>query len=186
MDLLNKHYSALKLGNEDGLKYYMRVHGPSLRYFAFGLVKDKRLAEELVSDSFVKLWQGRSKIRSESSIKAFLFISIKHACLDQVNLLSHRAIHHDNELEFLENPSEDILTKMIQTELIRMIAVQVEKLPKLQSKVFKMTYFEQMDTEEISTQLGKSPSSIYFARSKALAALKRAFGIKHYANYKEG
>lgn len=186
MCLLNKYFSALKLGQEDGLKNYMKVHGPSLRYFAFGFVKDKLLAEEIVSDSFVKLWQGRDKIRSESSIKAFLYISTKNACLDQLELLSNRATHQADELEFLENPSEDILTKMIQTELIKMIAAEVENLPKLQSRVFKMTYFEQMDTEEISVELGKSSSSIYFARSRALATLKKSIGLKNYTNYHGG
>lgn len=186
MDSPKKHFSTFKLGKEDGLKHYMRVLGPSLRYFAFGFVKNKQLAEEIVSDSFVKLWQGKEKIGNESSISAFLYISTKNACLDQLDLLHNRAVHNQEELAFIENPSEDILTKMIQTELIKLIAAQADKLPSLQAKIFKMTFFEQMETEEICAELGKSSNSIYFARSKALIAIKKALGLKYPFTYHNG
>lgn len=185
MILPDLHLSALISGQENGLKHYMKLHGSSLRYFAFGIVKDKLLAEEIVSDSFVKLWLGRDRISSESSIKAFLFISTKNACLDQNNLLRNKMVHDNEILDELICPNEDMLTKMIQIELIKLIVDEVDKLPKQQAKIFKMTYFDQKETDEICEELGVTASSIYFARSKALATLKKAFGFKRNPNIQE-
>lgn len=186
MNSPNPHLSALICGQEDGLKHYMKLYGTSLRYFAFRIVKDKLLAEEIVSDSFVKLWLGRNKIKSESSIKAFLYISTKNLCLDHVNLIKNKVIHENDEtLNELLSPSEDMLTKMIQMELIKLIVEEVDKMPKQQAKIFKLSYFEQKETEEIIDELGVSASSIYFARSKAIASLKKAFGFKRNLNIQE-
>lgn len=163
----------------------MKVHGSALRYFAYGFLRDKALAEEIVSDAFVKLWTGRDKLHTESSVQAFLYISTKNACLDERNRLRNRTIHDNSLLEELESPSEDTLTRMIQVELIKLIIAEVDHLPLQQSKVFKLTYFEQMKTEEISKELGISASSVYFARSKALSSLKKMLGFKGHKNLQE-
>lgn len=155
----------------------MTVHGSALRYFAYGFVRNKALAEEIVSDSFIKLWEGRDKLLTENSVRAFLYISTKNACLDEQNSLRNRAIHDHSVLEELISPSEDTLTRMIQAELIQLIVAEVDRLPGQQSKVFKLTYFEQMKTDEISKELGVSASSIYFARSKAISTLRKALGF---------
>lgn len=185
MDSPNQYLAALKAGQEPGLTYYMKLHGAALRYFAFRMVKNKALAEEIVSDSFVKLWQGKDRVVSESSLKAFLFISTKNACLDQADLLRNKAIYDLDILDELVSPNEDILTKMIQIELIKLIVEEVDKLPTQQAQVFRMTYLEQKETEEICQELGASASSIYFARSKALAAIKKTFGFKRNLNLQE-
>ncbi|WP_144043740.1 sigma-70 family RNA polymerase sigma factor [Sphingobacterium cellulitidis] len=185
MNFPNPQLAALTSGQEFGLKHYMKVHGSALRYFAFSIVKDKSVAEEIVSDSFVKLWTGREKVSTESGIKAFLYISTKNACLDHINLLKNKVVHDYEILDELTSPNEDILTKMIQIELIKLIVEEVEKLPKQQARIFKMTYFEQKETDEICDELGLSSSSIYFARSKALATLKKAFGFKRNPNFQE-
>lgn len=185
MSLPNLYFLALKSGREDGLKHYMKVHGSALRYFAYGFLRDKALAEEIVSDAFVKLWTGRDKLHTESSVQAFLYISTKNACLDERNRLRNRTIHDNSLLEELESPSEDTLTRMIQVELIKLIIAEVDHLPLQQSRVFKLTYFEQMKTEEISKELGISASSVYFARSKALSSLKKMLGFKGHKNLQE-
>lgn len=185
MNSLNPHLTALISGQEDGLNYYIKIHGSALRYFAFCIVKDKLLAEEIVSDSFVKLWLGRDKISTEANIKAFLYISTKNACLDQANLLRNKYVHDDDFLDELICPNEDILTKMIQIELIKLIVEEVNKLPKQQAEIVRMTYFEQKETDEISKELGITANSIYFARSKALATLKKTFGFKRNPNIQE-
>ena len=185
MNFSNPHLEALISGQEQGLKHYMKVHGSSLRYFAYRIVRDKYVAEEIVSDSFVKLWTGKDRIKSESSIKAFLFISTKNACLDHTNLARNKIIHDNEMLDELVSTNEDVLTKMIQLELVKLIVEEVEKLPKQQAQIFRMTYFEHKETDEISSELGVSANSIYFARSKALAALKKAFGFKRNPNLQE-
>ncbi|WP_185212380.1 RNA polymerase sigma factor [Sphingobacterium mizutaii] len=185
MNFPNPHLEALISGQEQGLKYYMKVHGSTLRYFAYRIVRDKYVAEEIVSDSFVKLWVGKDRIKSESSIKAFLFISTKNACLDHTNLVRNKIIHDNEMLDELVSTNEDVLTKMIQLELVKLIVEEVEKLPKQQAQIFRMTYFEHKETDEISSELGVSANSIYFARSKALAALKKAFGFKRNPNLQE-
>src|SRR5690606_16352483 len=101
---------------------------------------DKEAAEEIVSDSFYKLWQGRENAKSVESIKAFLYISTRNACYDYSGKLKNRVHSEEDALETLVCQNSDILTQIIYTELIQLIAQEVDKLPQQQAAVFRMTY----------------------------------------------
>lgn len=182
VNLPNRHFLALQKGQESALTHYMKTHGSALRFFAFQFLRDKALAEEVVSDAFVKLWQGRSKLKSESSIQAFLYISTKNACLDECKKTRPKLVHDPAILNEVISPTDNILHHMIHVELIQLLVAQVNRLPAQQADVFKLTYFEELETEEISQRLGISTNGVYFARSKALSRIRKTMrrtALKH-------
>lgn len=176
------HFENLMLGYESGLKYYISKFGHSLRYFAFSVTKDKGISEEIVSDSFYKLWSSRSRIKSEQSIKSYLYIVTRNACFDFVAKVENKAYFEPDSLDSLTNLEPDFLTKIIYTELLELIAAELTNLPQQQADVFKLAFLEGLSAHEISTQLGTSLNNVYFAKSNALKTLKKVFKLKklHY------
>jgi len=53
-----------------------------LYYFAKRFVLDRQDAEDIVAESFIKLWRLRENFDNPQSIKAFLFITTRNGCLD--------------------------------------------------------------------------------------------------------
>lgn len=179
-----KYLQMLHAGDEAGLRYFMSWHGEHLRFFAYKITKNKEVSEEIVSESFYKLWQGREKAKSVGAVKSFLYLITRNACYDHIGSSYHKTVDLGDELlwDTVEG-GKDILTHIIYTELIGQIVAELEKLPKQQAEVFRLSYLEGMDTQEICETLGTTASSVYFARSKAISALRVIFKEKDFSIY---
>lgn len=175
--------SDLRNGKEAGLTFYMSKYGSSLRFFAYSIVKDKGAAEEIVSDSFYKLWNGRERTKTEDNVRAFLYLSTRNACYDYVDLNVNRAKYDSDALDMLIQPDQDFEAQIIYNELLNAISKELEKLPATQAKVFKMSFFEGLETKEICDMLDTTPSTVYFAKSKAIQTLKEIFKEKNLKYY---
>ncbi|MFD1771454.1 RNA polymerase sigma factor [Sphingobacterium suaedae] len=174
----------LQFGNELGLRYFMSRFAEGLHFFAYSITKNREVAEEIVSESFCKLWLGRTKAVSVQAVKSYLYLVTRNACYDYVDSTYYKAVDLGEELLWnkIENRS-DILTQIIYSELIEQIVNELEKLPKYQAEVFRLAYLEGLDTQEICALLGTTANNIYFARSKALSALKLVFKKKDISLY---
>ena len=155
---IDQYLQQLQQGSEAGLRYFMSKYTKPLRFFAFSILRDKEVAKEIVSDSFFKLWNGRGKVRSEDSVKAFLYIATRNACYNHL-ASSETKRKSDQELEEdilkgIVAPGADILTSIIHTELVQQVAALVDQLTEQQAKVFRMSFFDDLSTEEICEELG--------------------------------
>lgn len=170
--------NSLKLGREEGLTAIYREYKHALLYFSLQFV-DRETAEEIVSDSFIKVWKLREHFHSEEKLKAFLYISTKNACLNHLRKPQSKWQLEDmnawNESLF-EEP--EIYSKILQTELLKQIYAEVSKLPEKQRDVFRMTYLEDMTVDEISKRMNISPNAVYIYRSRAIAWLKNSSKLK--------
>ncbi|WP_257670197.1 RNA polymerase sigma factor [Parapedobacter tibetensis] len=174
-----QYLRQVQLGQESGLMYFMSKFGKSLRFFAYSIVQNKEVAEEIVSDSFYKLWKGRDRVKSVDSMKAFLYITTRNACYDYVGSPKNNLKTEEEEaLADLVEPDADILTQMIHVELVDIVVQEVNNLPEQQATIFRMSYLEGLSTQEICERLGTTTNTVYFARSKALTTLKKVFEQK--------
>lgn len=174
-----KYVDILSTGNELGLKYFIGQLGDPLHFFAFKITKSKEVSEEIVSEAFCKLWERREKMTSYEKIKSFLYLVTRNACYDHMGSAYQKKVSfsHDDWTS-LESKDDDMLGQIIYVELIMQVVEELEKLPKQQADVFRMSYLEGMDTKEICDLLGTTASTVYFARSKAISTLRMIFKEK--------
>lgn len=169
----------LRLGNEFGLRYFMSEFSESLFYFAYEIVKNREVAEDIVSESFFKLWSKGADANSLDWLRSFLYIVTRNACYDYVGSGYSKAITLQVE-EMLDREEDraEILTQIIYLELLDQVVGKLKKLPKLQAEVFRMSYLEGKGTQEISEALHTTTSNVYFVWSKALSTLMVIFRQK--------
>lgn len=167
-------------GTEKGLNKVFQLYNRPLLYFSLQFVKRRQVAEEVVSDIFVKAWKLRNNFEDINKLKAFLYISVKNASLNY--LRSSYARHEINpieEWEDLECLDSDIFVKIVKTELIKSIYDEMSRLPEKQREVFILTFIEDLEVEEISKKLGISASAVYANKSRAIAALRNNLRPSH-------
>lgn len=169
----------LQAGRESGLRYFIRLHGKSLRFFAYTLIRRKEVAEEIVSDTFVKLWHRRERFVTAEKVKAFLFIATRNACYDHLDSPRSRSYDDVDMMGQLQHPQPDLLAKLIENELVELVYHEINNLPPQQSAVLRMSFIEGMTTQEIGNELGISSNAVFLARSRALARLRVVFQDKH-------
>jgi len=171
-DLINE----FKKGDPQAFSSYFHLHYRPLCYFAAQLVNSQQDGEDIVKDTFVKLWQKHTDFDSSQNIKAFLYISTRNACL---NFLRHLQVKESSRKELIyleeEKGEELVLNQMIRAELMQEIYSEIEKLPERRREVFKMAYLEGMKNEEIADQMNISIHTVKEHKGKALYSLRLRF-----------
>lgn len=158
-------------------KTFDGVHGyysRPLQHFALSYVHNRVLAEEIVSDSMLKLWNNRQRIRTAQQIKAFLYIATRNACID--SLRSSRTLPTGDLPENandLGGQDPDVYNRILYAELLQQIEEAVVRLPFSQQTVFRKSFLEGKTTDEIASETGMTESSIFTQKSKAVSALRK-------------
>lgn len=174
-DLILVDIDQFKAGDRKMFDGIYRYYSRSLQHFAFSYVKDRGVAEEVVSDTMLKLWNNRMQIKTQSQIKAFLYIATKNACIDSIR--SHRVMEDlPIEADNLMSEAPEVYNRILYTELLQQIEEAVNQLPPSQQCVFRMSFLEGKTTEEIAKETGMTVSSIFSQKSKAISALRKLLG----------
>lgn len=69
------------ISDRSAYEQLMNTYYPPLCYFAFQLVDDYSLAEEIVLAAFQRLWNSRQLFKSATAIKLFLYVSVRENSL---------------------------------------------------------------------------------------------------------
>ncbi|MDG5800981.1 RNA polymerase sigma-70 factor [Marinilabiliaceae bacterium ANBcel2] len=148
-----------------------------LFYLAVGYVNDYTRAEDLVHDAFIKLWERRKDLYSDSNVKNLLYTITKHNCL---NHLRQQEIIAKNcrdylipELKYRQEALDNFANSFEDVESLLVIVERaIDNLPEDIRMVFKMNRFENLTYREIASKLDVSPKTVEARISKALKLLR--------------
>jgi RNA polymerase sigma-70 factor (ECF subfamily) len=152
-------------------KVYEYFYRP-LFYFASQIVVDEPEAQDIVSETFRKLWQLHENFESLVNIKAFLYITTRNNCFnflksgqrDRSKQLSYSLSQVKNE--------EAVINSIIKTELLEEIRREIEELPEQQRIIFKLFYLESLSMDEIATRLNLRSGTVRMNKLRALKHLR--------------
>lgn len=146
-----KHKSAFEL-------FFKEQYSPLCR-FAFPYLKDADEAEEVVQNCFVKLWKDREQLQIESSVKAYLYASVRNACLNQIKHSEVKETYKKHQ-EYQDEATYSLNGELEGSELQDKINIAIENMPEQRRKVFRMSRFEGLKYKEIAEQLNISPKTV--------------------------
>jgi RNA polymerase sigma-70 factor (ECF subfamily) len=152
---------------------YEKYYAPFCLY-AKRFIEDKCVREDLVSESFITIWDKKSTIDFKSkTIAGYLKICIKNSCLNYIR-------HQNYELKYIENeqftqPSyahsiDDIFTL---EELYDMLNEALKKVPSVYREVFEKTFFHHKKRKEIAEELNISIKSVERYKQKTLELVRQ-------------
>lgn len=149
-----------------------------LQQFAFSFVKSRELAEEIVSDVFLKIWLNRSELQQVENLKVYLYVSIKNTSLKYL-LKQHRqvAISIDElevELESFSRTPEEI---MLTAEMLNKIKESVNSLPPRCKIIFKLIKEDGLKYKEVAEILNISIKTIDNQLAIALKKISKALSV---------
>ena len=131
----NQHIKTLlvRISNGDdekAFKQFFDLYAGRLFHFAMSFLKNKFLAEEVVSDVFFKVWLNRSALVGYENIKAYLFKATYHTALNYLDEVRRKEAISLEDLEI--DLGVDLIcpeTDLINRELKGIIENAIESLP---------------------------------------------------------
>jgi RNA polymerase sigma-70 factor (family 1) len=171
-----KILNNLKLGSPDAFKELFDLYYLPLSTYALKYCDSFSLAEDIVQDLFVKIWDEKLYMNFDNQIGPYLFKSIKNNALQaskQKNKYHFVKIEeHVNNMIFDEN----LDIKYIEEEKKKLFA-EIESLPTKCQEVFKAIVLDNLKYKEVALQLGISVNTVKTHYSRALKQLRHVIEI---------
>lgn len=170
IDLLD----GFRKGDETAIRKLYSLHYRPLCYFNQKLVNCKQEAEDISTETFLKLLQKKEDFDCLSDIKSFLFTASRNACFDFLRKEKrHNKSHQEISLSlpFEEHFGEQ---EMLTAKVLQSIYAEVENLPKQCQQIFKSIFIEGKSTTSIAEEMGISTQTVLNQKTKALQKIRSA------------
>ena len=166
----------LKRGEEKAYQFLFENYYLPLCRLANFYVGDPYVAENLVEDLFYYLWKERETLQIHSSLKNYLFTSVRNRSLNHLKQShnTHETNFSKEVIDYKEFPSNElsILMKLTEQELVEKIKNCVEGLPDECRTVFRLSRYENLSYKEISEKQDISVNTVRYHIKNALATLR--------------
>ena len=166
-DLLDR----VRDGDESAFDTIFCEHYASLVRTADAMLHRRDLAEEIVQDVLLALWQRRATLVVEDSLRAYLFRATRNRAL---NHLRHAAIERkaEPELSAVESPEAPAPAVLVHEEIDAALRQAVAALPPRCREVFELSRVHGLRYSEIASTLGISVKTVEAQMGKALRTLR--------------
>lgn len=167
-----KNFDELTL--QEYQQIFKELYRP-IRNFIYFRCSDADLAEDITQDTFLKLWETRSKI-DRSTVKAYLYKiaqnnTINHQKRQQLFFQFMRKAGSEKEYD---TPEKMVEMEQYEEKLQKALA----QLPEGGREVFLMNRLEDLTYVEIADRLGLSVKAIEKRMSKVLKILREHLGTE--------
>ena len=141
-------------------------------------VKDTQLAEELVMDLMLWLWNKRESIEVKGSLSAYLFRAVKNAIYNHFR--RNELITTSIELEPVETVADTLTDDQLsKKELDEQYKINLTRLTPQRQKVFRLSREEDMTYTEIAAHLNLSVKTVEAHMTASLQFMRNS--LKDYS-----
>jgi RNA polymerase sigma-70 factor (ECF subfamily) len=170
-------FEKIKDGDEEAFEELFDKYYEPLVRFVWGYVKSEAIAEEIVQELFLKVWNISSTLTIQRSVKSYIYSAGRNMCL---NYLKHQNTEQEWEKEkkaLHENqPRESKLDRNIHYKMLHKEVEQaIQDLPERRRLIFVLSRHQDMTYKEIADFLDISENTVDTQIRRALATLRERF-----------
>ncbi len=167
-----KLFGEIRNGDEKAFEKLFHHYYGHLCLYASQILQDDNAAEEIVQDFFVKLWEKRNRLTIETSVKNYLFRSVKNQAL---NLIKHNKIKYIYAQSILSDTSDYPTGEesFYEINLAEKIEESILSLPEKRREIFRLSREEGLKYREIAEKLNISPKTVETQMSLAFKHLRQ-------------
>jgi RNA polymerase sigma-70 factor, ECF subfamily len=169
----NKLIEECRRGDLRNFRELVGETSPFAFSVAFRMLGDESLAEDIVQETMVTLWQKLDRIRSAEAFKKWLYKIVVNKCYDELRKKkrSKEYTPDDSEWAIISNHlSHDLSKEMDNSETAVIINFLTGNLSPAQKAVFVLCDLEEMKPDEVSEITGMRKTNVkanlHYARKK--------------------
>ena len=172
LDKNQKICAAFRTDAQEGLDLLFETYYRLLVIRADTLIHDMEIAEDIVQDFFVDIWN--SKIYTtfrHQTLSAYLYISVRNRCLKKIakkEIFNHVTAFGDEELiwEEYNDQHDTIILKLLE---------EIDQLPERSREVMEAVFVKGMKYAEVADLYGISISTVKTLLHSSILKLRKQF-----------
>ncbi|MGV8092525.1 MAG: RNA polymerase sigma-70 factor [Mangrovibacterium sp.] len=159
-------WNSIIAGEVNALRFLHDKYYHPMCLWANKHLHNEIIAEELVSDCFIKLWERRGKIVIEKSLKSYLFLMLRN------QLVSH--LRKDKNKPVIETGKIPEMMDEMATEqdFYANLYTAINKIPEQRRRILEMAVFDSLTYKEIAERLNISVNTVKTQIGRAYLFLK--------------
>ena len=169
-------------GEQYAFRRLVEQHQHFVFAVSFRLLGNRADAEDVVQETFVRLWKHLSRYRPEVKLSTWLYKIATNLCLDHLRSAHHkksqRTVDTDEIIISAETADKDVMA----TEFRMAVREFSAALQPKQKAVFVLRELEGLSVEEVGDILSMSPdaikSNLYHARTQITKWMKEYYAEK--------
>ncbi|MEP7376012.1 MAG: RNA polymerase sigma-70 factor [Chitinophagaceae bacterium] len=147
-------------GDAHAFKEIYELYQDKIYAFAYKLTKQKHVADDMVQEVFIKLWEKRDQVKVELNFGAYLNKMTQNHIFNYLKKASHdkalqQTIRH--QMEALQNSNAD---EMLEKELQKVYAEAIETLSPQKKLIYTLSRTGDLSYDEIARQLNISRNTV--------------------------
>jgi RNA polymerase sigma-70 factor, ECF subfamily len=148
-----------------------KTHFRGLHLYAAAIVKSEAIAEEIVQNIFLGLWERKEQVPEVQSIAAYLYRVVHNESLNYIKHAKIKAKHREHTVNN-SNEYDAATDPAAIKELQQRIDAALLELPEQCRTVFQMSRFEDLTYRGIADKLGISLKTVEKQMGKALRLMR--------------
>jgi len=164
----------LRLKADDALAYELiyNKYAKLLLRHAFYKTADKIVAEELVQNIFISVWENRQKLEVNNG-QSYLFSALKFSIINHYRSLVVQHKYEDYLKVNAVTTEDNALQNFEEKELSQQVALALNHLPEKTQEVFRLSRMEHQSNKQISSQLNISEKAVEYHITQSLKWLRQ-------------
>jgi RNA polymerase sigma-70 factor (family 1) len=174
-DIDSKLISGLKKDNHDSFQQLFEYYSVPLYKFAIGYLKSKEFTEDLVQEVFLKIWDNRENLKTNTSFQSYLFTIALNSVRKHFNHLSKQTEFKHQILTDLSENQYDLDKNLDYESLLDKLDEFISQMPEKRREVFIKKKFEEKSLKEIAEELSVTTKTVEYHITEAMKYLKNEF-----------
>jgi RNA polymerase sigma-70 factor (ECF subfamily) len=160
--------------NEEVFESIFNRYAKDIKRFILSKTRDVEVAEDIVQDAFVKIWEDCEKVLYDT-VKSYLYTISNNLFL---NIVKHNKVvnNHQQQSYKQENTNESPEFLLLEEEFLIKLEKTIADLPEKQREVFLLNRIEKKKYQDIADQLGISVKAVEKRMHSALLVLREKIG----------
>lgn len=153
---------------------YDRYH-KRLYHFILRFVRERTLAEDILQETFLRIFRKRKSYRKISHFSTYLFTIGRNLCLDALKTWERRHLltNQKDHIERATDQSKGPCKILEETEITEILQREIQALPRDQREVLLLSKYSGLSYKEIAQVVESTPVAVKQKVYRALLSLRQ-------------
>ncbi len=161
---------AIAEGDVPALNELYTRHGANILNYLTSLLHDRQLAEEVLQDVMLAVWESAARFRGDSKVRTWLLTIARNKAINTQRRTVPTLVQMDDELYAADTTPLEKVERKTQQQTMQ---AALEQLPPFHREILVLIFYHQLSGPEVADVLGINVGTVKSRLHRAKEMLRR-------------
>ncbi len=163
---------AIAAGNARALDDLYARFGPGLLSYLTAIVNNRQVAEEVLQDVMLSVWNNAGSFRGDSKVRTWLLVIARNRAINMRRKYTPQVVSLDDNFD-LSSSDTTPLERVERSSQRQLLRQAINSLEASQREILDLVFFHQLSGQEVADVLGINAGTVKSRLHRAKESLRR-------------